>query len=79
MKIKQKNDTFYSNSKAEIIINESGISDLFQSIHNTIKSNMQISLGKGSVSTIDSVIDYNIGIQNIYLQLEAIISNCPKN
>ena len=40
---------------------------------------MQKSLGKGSGSTIDSVIDYNIGFQNIYLQLEAIISNCPKN
>ena len=79
MKIKQKNDTFYSNSKAEITINESDISDVFQSIHSTIKSNMQKSLGKGSGSTIDSVIDYNIGFQNIYLQLEAIISNCPKN
>ena len=79
MKIKQKNDTFYSNTKAEIIINESDISDVFPSIHNKIKSNMQKSLGKGSGSTIDSVIDYNIGIQNIYLQLEAITSNCPQN
>ena len=71
--------THFIQTKAGITINESDISDVFQSIHSTIKSNMQKSLGKGSGSTIDSVIDYNIGFQNIYLQLEAIISNCPQN
>ena len=71
--------THFIQTKAGITINESDISDVFQSIHSTIKSNMQKSLGKGSGATIDSVIDYNIGFQNIYLQLEAIISNCPKN
>ena len=71
--------THFIQTKAGITINESDISDVFQSIHSTIKSNMQKSLGKGSGSTIDSIIDYNIGFQNIYLQLEAIISNCPKN
>ena len=62
MKIKQNNDTFYSNSKVEIIIIETDISDMFQSIYNTIKSNIQKSLKKGSSSIIDSIIDYNIGI-----------------
>ena len=71
--------THFIQTKAGITINESDISDVFQSIHSTVKSNMQKSLGKGSGSTIDSIIDYNIGFQNIYLQLEAIISNCPKN
>ena len=33
-------DTFYSNSKAEIIINESDIDDLFQSVYTTIISDM---------------------------------------
>ena len=35
---------------------------MFQSIYNTIKSNIQKSLKKGSSSIIDSIIDYNIGI-----------------
>ena len=38
-KIKKRNktkcDTFYSNSKAEIIINKSDIDDVFQSIYTT--------------------------------------------
>ena len=33
--------TFYSSSKAEIIINETDIDDVFQSIYTTIISNMQ--------------------------------------
>ena len=41
-------DNFYSNSKAEIIINESDTDDVFQSIYTTIKKNIQKSLGKGS-------------------------------
>ena len=40
MKIKQS-DNFYSSSKAEIIINESDIGDMFQSIYSTIISNIQ--------------------------------------
>ena len=46
---KTKNDTFYSNSKAEIIINKSDIDDVFQSIHTTVISNIQKSLRKDSV------------------------------
>ena len=36
---KTKYDNFYSNSKAKIIINESDIDDMFQSIFITIISN----------------------------------------
>ena len=57
-----KNDSFYSNSKAEIIINESGIDDVFQSIYTTVISNIQRPLGKGSSWIIDSVIYHNISI-----------------
>ena len=39
--IKTKYDTFYSNSKAKIIISESDIDDLFESIYTTIISNIQ--------------------------------------
>ena len=46
---KTKNDTFYSNSKAEIIINKSDTDDVFQSIHTTVISNIQKSLRKDSV------------------------------
>ena len=43
---KTKYETFYSNLKAEIIINESDIDDAFESVYTTIVSNMQESLGK---------------------------------
>ena len=62
MKIKKKYDTFHSNSKAEITINESDIDDAFKSIYNTIISNIQKSLGKGSGWISDLVIDHNISI-----------------
>ena len=50
---KTKYDNFYSNSKAEIIVNESNIDDVFQSIYTTIITNIQKSLGKGSGWIID--------------------------
>ena len=59
---KLKYDTFYSYSKAEIIINKSDIDEVFQSICTTIISNIQNSLGKGSGSIIDSAIDHTISI-----------------
>ena len=59
---KTKYDTFYSHSKAEIIINESDIDDIFKSIYTTIISNTQKSLGKGSGWIIDSVINPTISI-----------------
>ena len=53
---------FCSSSKAEIIINESDIDDVFQSIYTTIIRNMQKSLGKSSYWIIDSVIDHTLSI-----------------
>ena len=38
---KTKYTTFYSNTKAETIINENDIDDLFQSVYTTIISNTQ--------------------------------------
>ena len=35
-------ETFYSNTKAEIIINKSDIDDVFRSIYTTIISNIEI-------------------------------------
>ena len=59
---KTKHDTFYLQSKAERIINESGIDDVFKLICTTIMSNIKKSLGKGSGVIIDSIIDHNISI-----------------
>ena len=59
---KTKYDNFYSSTKAEIIINESDIDDVFQSIYTTIITNIQKSLGKGSGWIINSVIDHTISI-----------------
>ena len=53
---------FCSSSKTEIIINESDIDDVFQSIYTTIIRNMQKSLGKSSYWIIDSVIDHTLSI-----------------
>ena len=57
---KTKYETFYSNSKAEIIVNESDIDDVFKSIYTTIISNIPTSLGKGSGWIFNSVIDHSI-------------------
>ena len=59
---KTKYELFYSNSKAEIIINKNVIDDLFQSIYTTIISIMQKCLGKGSGWISDSVIDHTASI-----------------
>ena len=81
---KTKYDTFYSNSKAEIIINESNIDDVFKSNYTAVISNIQKYLGKGSCWIIDLVIDHNISISNhnplagcIYYQI--IKRNKPYN
>ena len=63
----QSNDTilyrtFYLHSKAEAIINESDIGDVFESIYGTVISDIQNSLGQSSGWSIDSVIDHNINI-----------------
>ena len=49
-------------SKAETIINESDINDVFESIYPAIISNIQNSTGKGSGWIIDSFIDHNVNI-----------------
>ena len=59
---KTKYDTFYLKSKAETIINESDINDVFEPIYTAIISNIQNSIGKGSGWIIDSFIDHNINI-----------------
>ena len=59
-KDKTKYGNFYSSSKAEIIINKSGIDDVFKSIYTTIIENIQKYLGKGLGWIIDSVIDHTI-------------------
>ena len=48
------------NSKAEKIINESDIDDVFKSIYNTVTSNIGKSLGKDLGWIINSFIDHNI-------------------
>ena len=55
---KTKYDTFYSHSKAETVIKESEIDDVFESIYATITSNIKNYLGKGSGWIIDSVIEH---------------------
>ena len=47
-KDKTNYDNFYLSSKAEIIINERDIDDVFQSIYATIITNIEKSLGKDS-------------------------------
>ena len=59
---KTKYDIFNSHSKSEIIMNESDIDNVFQSIYTTIIPNMQESLGKGASWTTDLVIEHNISI-----------------
>ena len=57
-----KYSTFYSNSKAETIIDENDIDDIFELVYTTIISNTQKYLGKGYGWIIDSVIDHIINI-----------------
>ena len=70
--------TLYSNSKAEIIINESGIDDLFQSIYTRIISHIQKSLGRGSGWIIDSAIDNSINIPKYNLLAGSSYKKLPK-
>ena len=59
---KTKYNNFYSSSKPDIIINESGTEDVFQLIYTTIITNIQRSLGKNSGWIIDSAIDHTISM-----------------
>ena len=49
---------FYSSSKAQIIIIESDIDDVLQSIYNKTITDIQKSSGKGSGWIVDSVINH---------------------
>ena len=53
---------FYSNSKAETIINESDIDDVLESVYSIIISSILKSLEKGSSWITDFFIDHNINI-----------------
>ena len=57
-----KYSTFYLNSKAETVINEIDIDDVFESIYRTIISNIQKSPGRGSGWIADSVVNHTINI-----------------
>ena len=59
---KTKYDNFYSSSKVEIIINESEIDDVFQSIYTYIITNIEKYLGKGSGWITDSANNHTISI-----------------
>ena len=59
---KTKYNSFSSHSKAETVINESEIDDVFKSIYTTIISNIRKSLVEGSGWIIDSVIKHNNNI-----------------
>ena len=61
-KDKTNYDTFYSSSKAEIIINENDTDDVLKSIYTKIIINKQKYLGKASSWISDSVIDHTISI-----------------
>ena len=60
-----KYSTFYLPSKAETVINESDIDDVFESVYMAIISNIQKSLRKGLIRIIDSVVDHTNNISNI--------------
>ena len=53
---KTKYDNFYSSSKTEIIINESDIAEVFQSIYTTTITTIQKSLEKVQALLIQSLI-----------------------
>ena len=61
-KDKTNHDNFYSSSKAEIIINENEIYQVFRSIYTTTIISIQKHLRKGSGWIIDSIIDHTISI-----------------
>ena len=68
---KTKYDTFYSNSKAKEVINNSDIYDVFESIYTTIILKIQKSSGKGSGWIIDSIVDHTISISKYNLETVA--------
>ena len=53
---------FFSHSKAETIINQSDIDDVFESKYTTVISSIQNSLWKSSGWITESVIEHNINV-----------------
>ena len=83
---KIKYEFFCSNSKAKIMVNESNINNVFESIYTTIISNIQISLLKDSGWIIDSVIDHSMSIwkynplaRSSYIRLPKELDHPKKN
>ena len=68
-------NTFYSISKAEIIINESNIDDVFESLYSTVISNTKKSLGKDSLLIISK---YNPLARSSYIILPKKIRQFKK-
>ena len=66
MKTKQY-ETFYSHSKAEIIVNESDIDGIFESIYTKVITSIQNSLRKGSDWIINSVTEHSLIFQSTIL------------
>ena len=66
-KDKTKYDNFYSNSKAEIIINESDIENVFKSIYTTIISNIQKSSRKVQDGLLIQSLTMILVVQSIIL------------
>ena len=62
MMMQTKYITFYANSKAGTIINESDITDVFESIYTTTIWNIQEDIGKGFGWIVDSILDHIINI-----------------
>ena len=76
---KTKYDTLYSNSKADTVINESNIDNVFESINTTITSSIQKSIGKGSGWNIFKSEIMILIFQSTTLWLVAVIPNYQKN
>ena len=64
---KTKDDNFYSSSKTEIIINESGSGNVFKSIYTTIITNIQKSLGKAQARLLIPSLTIILAFQSIIL------------
>ena len=77
--------TFYSKSKADTIVNEGCINDVFESIYSTIILNIQKCLRQDSGWITDSLMDHNINISKnnplageIYIKLPKELDH-PRN
>ena len=76
---KTKYHTFYSNSKAKIIINENDIDDVFQSIYTTIISTISKKIFRKRLRLdFDSVIDHIISISKYNPLAGSSYINLPK-